>query len=587
MKIRTLLLWGCILLILAVGLYLSWGFLYGPHLASTDLPALLPEAPLAYLRCSDLQTHLTQFSASELSHQFLNSPFFKHLHATEEWQEFSVSLKKIWNNLFFDPMRLVGSDVVIGLYKSSPEDLFPPVSLLSRVDGTARIAERFLYAFDRLSGRQIGIQFVQHINRVPVYRIKNADLLLPFYYAIIDEVAMLATSLPLLRETIQTGLGRKRDIAERSESRQSMAAHPLLHSSGNDSRFLTAYLEIPSLLQEFSISPFWRSLLSPQDLESWRGLPPVSLALDRRDHALLVHSRIAAGTVATTALFQESKQGAEQLEANRTNGCTVNSDMADLPLFLHVDNRTLTKFWRTWQASVPQQQSDMPIAPDVIQLFGKQLECRLSQELLGTVYAVPDILCTADPQYASSRVVSELYAFVEMILEQNVPPMVRHTILKHRVKEQGETAIGQMEAMFQPFLTYTAWPLGEQRSLAFVTTNASRVEKQLSTLTTDPKTVPFFCQRPTENTRNDSASEGKRMAAQVFIHSVRFGEFLDTLSDTRTFRLLVPQEEYASLYEWLPEIVLIFRSLPPIVFELGLQKQELFAALQIGLEFPE
>ncbi len=561
-------------------LYLCWGLFFGPRLASIDLPTLVPSSSIAYLHCADLHTHLKQLVESQVYQQFLTSPFFQHIQTTEGWHAFSSSFEAFWENLFLDPMRLFGTEFVLTLYETSPDDLAPQTLLVSRIDGVAKIAERLLYAFDRLPGHQVGITFVQQVEHVPVYRVKHDDMLLPLYYAVLDHIALVSTSLPLLRNTIRAGLVGEQNATKATRAKNPGEDHlPVETLAFLGSRLLTAYLEVSPLLQEFAVNPFWRSLqiVPPQIREPWTSFPPLSIFLDQEQELITLKTQVYAHLSGNNDGFQQSGQ----IDGTSLTGCKPGGNTEQLPVLAQIEKQAFTEFLQRGQelffpqsTSLPKPSGDAQRAP----LVGNRLECRLSQQLLGTLYAVPDIFCVTGPPNSASAEMAALHVWLTNLLNQTLSPVIL-TMLKHTLEASDKVTIGQVRLMLQPLLTYTAWPLEEQRSLAFAATNADTVHKHLAELATDSTVSPYLCE-----ISDEPVPQGKRLAAQFFVQSVRFGEFLTALSATQTFRLLIPQKKYPIFYEKLPGFLLFLRSLPPLMIECGLQEQRLFAELQLGVQ---
>jgi hypothetical protein len=67
----------------------------------------------------------------------------------------------------------------------------------------------------------------------------------------------------------------------------------------------------------------------------------------------------------------------------------------------------------------------------------------------------------------------------------------------------------------------------------------------------------------------------------VFIQNDLLAGFLHTLSQTTTFSLVFPQYEYRWLYQILPDLLLVLRSLPPLLFEAGIHARKLSLTIQI------
>ena len=139
-----------------------------------------------------------------------------------------------------------------------------------------------------------------------------------------------------------------------------------------------------------------------------------------------------------------------------------------------------------------------------------------------------------------------------------------------------EFLISSVRVIFQEVLSYTVTT--GQPPYAFITPNRKGLQAQLDSLRAHPDTRPYIMQIASQSEEKSSPS---LPVGVVVIQNDLLAGFLNKLSQTTTFSLLVPQHEYLWLYQILPDVLMFLRSLPPLLFEAGIQDGRLSITIQI------
>lgn len=601
---KGLIIWFLLVfLVFTVSYYYIFYVSQRQHLSINELSSLVPSQPLVYVQCSELQTRLEQLTQHPHYQQFLDSPFFQQLQTTEEWQEFSASFEAFWKEMVIDPMRLIGTDVSIGLYQTEKNELWPSAILLSRVDQIAKITERGLYIFDQLFG-QLGMDFVEKIEAVPVYKVQHEEMLLPIYYAVIDNLGLVSTSFPLLQDTIQRAIGQdeKETEPQQVDFVENSSLFPQVLHSSPDSRVLALYLELSSTYQEFSTNPFLRSLNLAQELRDMADFPPISIFLDSyADHIRLkakLHSSESAHDQQAASDFSSLEKSEEK--TGEDHSCSGDKDdWGEFPIVGQVNKDLLAIFFQKLHTLFPGLEWRSPFQGIDLQqdVFGKRIACRLSNTLFGTLYTVPDLLCLSETPEAPQTAIPVLEKMVGGLLAQSFSPMARRTMLQHTSESYLETVISKVQLMFQEIFSYTVFAVDKQRSFMLFTTNSEVIKRQIDQHQAYPNESLYPCMTtpaiPIEQTRTKAESDDlaeemghpiihrEISAGRVWIQSERLATFIEDLMKTTTFSLLVPQQNYPVLYQQLPKLLLLLQALPPLFLEFGLLEERLFVALWV------
>ncbi len=571
------------------------------HLVRTKFSSIVPAEPLVYLQITDLRTHLEQCAQHPHYQQFLSSRLLRQIQAAPEWQEFSVSFERFWNGLAINPMRFIGTDLSISLYKSPPYSTVPAVVLLSRVDGVSRLAERLLYLVERVSG-QIGIDVAHIVEHIAVYMIKQPDMVFPLYYSVIDELAIISTSLPLMQKTIQRAVG----AGEKSEPNRSMvlSEHEAFFANVTDthreSTFLTAYLELSPVFEELSSNLLFRSLnlVTKADVLAMADFPPAAIWGEMFADSIQIKTALYSSAPPEKSWKTVSTKGrtVELLPVSEHSTCWENLN-EQFVLVGGVHKPLLPEFFRSLQTLFPQQAWPLPFdieKSEQVQIFGEIVECRLSNTLFGTLYTIPDLLCASDTSDDPEHVISTTDQVVNNWIEQNMTPMARRTMLRQLKTSHQKTMISQVQLMFHDIFCYTAFQEKPGPTFTLLTTNSEVIKEQIDRLLSNSAEPRYFCMAPTENAVGQDVKEGKNCnnvslvrgsrdempVIQWWIQPERLAKFLDDISKTTTFTLLLPQQEYHQFYQNLPTILLVLESLPPLFLETGLQEHGIFTRLR-------
>jgi hypothetical protein len=255
---KRLLIIGLLIILSMIALlvvkYAIYKILQKPVLRK-ELASIVPATPLAYVQSSHLKTRLERFMDSPEYQTFIQSEFVKQLQQTQWSAEFIFQFEQFWHSLIIDPMHIIGTDAAVAVYNAEEGEMIPGVILVSKVDQIAKIAERVLYVFDRLGG-QVGITFEQQYQHFSIYRIEQPDMICPLYYAIVDDIGMLSTSLSLLKNSIHLALSPE---SAPGNAGVSPAIHPI-----PDKRFVTGYLDFSLFFKELRENAIFRFLDLPQ-----------------------------------------------------------------------------------------------------------------------------------------------------------------------------------------------------------------------------------------------------------------------------------------------------------------------------------
>jgi hypothetical protein len=79
----------------------------------------------------------------------------------------------------------------------------------------------------------------------------------------------------------------------------------------------------------------------------------------------------------------------------------------------------------------------------------------------------------------------------------------------------------------------------------------------------------------------DSKSDQEIPVAVFWIQNDLFAKFIENISRTTTFALLVPKRNYPTFYQILPDLLLFLKSLPSMLIEVGIQDTKLFVTMQL------
>ena len=541
--------------ILLIGLLAIIGFLaiiYGidaarrQHVRHHQLALMIPAEPLAYIQCAHLKTRLAQFTNSPDYQTFVQSAFVKHLQQTEGWRNFSEVFTQLWKSLLIDPLHIIGDEIVLGVYKTEVGEVIPGTILISKVDRVARLSEQILYVVDQVT-HQTGLKFDREFHQVPIYKIGQREMIYPLYYAIIDDIGMLATSRSLLERAIRLAIG----LDTRPES--SSLWHTIASESPTN-RFVTGYLDSPIFLAE--LRKLFRALELDESI-AWQtaDVPVMTIRLDT-----------GAKTVALRVeCFPDSNVSAyanENLKDQVNNRLLETQIPANVAATLSLERTSLPIFLQNWQAVFPQWAWNFPIqtANSSPEIFGKMVECTLVKTLTGMVYALPEVSCILDTQ-RPDLALSRLNATLNNVITQTVPSFAQGSLVKMADESYRNTVMTNVQVMFQDMLSYAAVAgQSQQVSPGYVvlSTNKQAVKNQIDARQTQPDNQPYIL-----------PVQSKRPPIICWLHNKNLSAWLQKFSQTNTFALLLPPSTSQQSYQDLPWLVQGLQTLPPVWLEAG------------------
>jgi hypothetical protein len=531
-----------------------------PHVLHHKVALMMPATPLAYIQCSHLKTRVVQLMNSTDYRTFMQSEFVKQLDQDERSAKLIAHLKKFWNGLLIDPMRVIGTDIAVGIYKAEEGEKVPGVILISKVDRIAKIAERVLYGFDRLM-RQSGMTFEQDFQRVSIYGIHQPDIIFPLYYAIIDDIGMISTSLSLLKSAILSAIGADDRPANAPLFRKITNAIP-------DKRFVTCYLNSSSFFEELRQNEMFQSLKLVEEMgwEEEAALPVVTVRLDTYTDKVILR----------VELFSDSDMSNypnENPEDEATYRLLQDRIPPNLPVVATLYRKNLPAFLRNWQEVFPQWGWPFPIQTSAYtqDIFGEVLECKVSDTLIGTFYTMPDISCVLDTQRPELSL-SFLNTVIERMLGQALPLIAQRAFVKMANESYRNTVISKVQFMFQDILSYAvAEGKSEhsQNAYTFLATNSQVVKNHIDSLQAQsdeqPYVLPLQPDHPT---------------FVCWLNNAMLSKFIQILSQTNTFSLLFPQYTHKQLYHILPSLIRFLQPLPPVWIEIGTTGTGLYLELR-------
>ncbi len=545
---------------------------------------MVPARPLVYVQCSQLKLHLDQLSQSTIYHEFLQSPFVQQLKTTIWWNEFSDEFQEFWDNMLIDPMRVFGNELAVGMYKTEVGEMFPGLILVSRIDRLAGAAERLLYLFDRIS-EETGIRFAQEVEGVPVYVLDQQDLFFPIYYSVVEDFGVISTSFPLLKTTILQALG----ITE--ERRELSPFQKIVHNIP-DSRFMTWYAHPKLLSRELRDNQLLQALkfMDNRSLDAASDFPFISISLDVYPHDAPM---MRVDLVSESAIDHDKAYGekAEEPGVPEIDRHDEQSISDAFPMIGIVHTEDIGAFAQTLNTMFPRQQFQWTAIPR--ETFGKILECRLSGKLFGTLYTIPDISCVLDV-VDSDQALTFIDTHVEELLDQVFPSVAQRALLKKSAKMYQQTNVTSLSMLFQDMFCYTILNSrgNSEFSYALAATSSEVLKKRIDRLLASPIHAPYTFMTP-EHVQGENAQHvPKNVAVQrevsvavLLLQYDLFSEWLAAISRTTTFSLAFPRKTYPQLYHILPDLLVFLKSLPPMLFELKMQKnRRLFVTIRISEE---
>lgn len=583
------------------------GYLFGisfhKHVVHEKLASLVPATPLFYIQCSHLKSHLEKLSQSPWYQKFLQSPLWQQIKAAAWWNELTGSFQELWGSMLIDPMRIVGTDLAIGVYEAEKNDILPGIILVSRIDRIVYAAERLFYLFDRFSG-QIGLRFTQEVEGFPVYVLERQDMLFPIYYSRIDEFGFISTSFLVLRKTMLQALG----VTEKASSL--FPFQSTVHEIP-ESRFVTSYVHPERLFKELYFNRFFRSLrlVDEQQLNLASDFPLITFFLNTGADKTILETKFSP-KLEINRFPPEDGQGESQVPEVESSPKYVGESMdvqitkkssGEFHLIMGLHSKHLVTFLQTLKTLFPQLEWSL-LFQWVVPLqrsFGKFIECRLSKTLLGTLYTVPDVFCLSEVSNPVPAFVF-LDRSVETVLDQFFSSSTQRAFVKKSNERYQDTEITYVRVLLQDILSYTVLKSSSVRSQSANVSGGKPAFYTLLTTSTDglKKYIDLFLASSGQpfspllelhpSQEKGARSPSEKMAARhevpvaaFFIQNESFSEWLKAVSQTRTFSLIFPPKHYQGFYQALPSLLIILKSLPPVFLHVTLQDTRLSLSLEI------
>lgn len=529
--------------------------------AYKQMSSFFPTRPLVYFQCTRLASRLKDFSQRDSYQAFLQSRLFSHIQDTVWWQELAVFWQDSLQGMPIDPLQVVGNDIALGLYQSQEGRGMPDILVMTKLDQVVKFGERILYLIDMISW-QIGIHEQFEVEGIPVYQIQNKDLLFPLYYSIIGDLGLFSTSISLLEDTMLQTLGKKpKRHTEQVEETQAVEHFAQRINTTQDQRFVTLYGNVPQIVDELEQSQLWdpQQLFDESVANSFTAFPVLQFAVDISAQSLML----------SLEMFPASSSRGEQEEIqeivneNSIAKLVTNSPQA-YPLLAAVKRTQFEPFFLTLEHLFPQQSWQAALRWNTQQalIWGDILECRLSTELFGTVYPVPDFSCMLATRH-SERATAMLEFTIRSVFERFIPSAIqRRTMVSADQDSYRNFALSIWRVFFQEVLAYAVPQQTSQPQMSVLATNTETLNTLLDGLVNHsiPESMtgipPIFF-----NSSAPSLSIGG-----LLIRTDRLLELLDVLSQTTTFSLLVPQKTYPEFYHTLSVLRQSEAALPDVIF---------------------
>ena len=567
MKKRVLLI-GLVLGI--CGLLALLGYVFRASLrkpvAYDQLASLFPAQPLAYVQCAQLASRLKDFSQRPSYQAFPQSPLFDQIRKTLWWQELSSSWQDALQGMVVDPLRILGTDTAIGVYQAEEGALAPGILVVAKIDPTINLAERLLHLIASVSGA-FRVQQQAEMNGIPVYRLQHEEMIIPVYYSILGNLGMISTSFPLLQHTLLQALGKSADAAP-AQTEELPRQNPLgyIVDARKPERFVTMYWDASKILHElqqyelFDLSEF----LDETRLASFATLPFFHIAVDASGSSLAVSLEVFPPSLPTekTRPFQENTR-------ENAFSTLIHNTPQGYPLIAALNRARLESLFSTLEQLFPQQswQEARHWRKQQSLIWGERVECRLTTDLFGTLYTMPDLACVIDTQHPQRAKALLQYA-VNMLFERLFPSAMQRRTMASTVNESYQNStISSSRVLFQEVFAYAVSQPASQPACTIAATNTQVVKSYLDALHDHPEQSPFTSMS-SDLFAPDSSSIGG-----ILVRTLPLLEFLEAFSKTSTFALLFPQKVYPGLYHIIPALRQSQTALPDAIL-LSIQVQE-------------
>ncbi len=528
---------GLVLLLLC-GVAVSWNLLFPPAL-SRELARLVPPDPLMFIQGSQLRTHIDYFTRQTEYATLLNSEFLAGLNQTDWWPGFRENFLAFWKSLIIDPLHIVGHETAFVLYAGEIGDVLPRAILIGKSDRVARIAERLMVGYERLT-HQIGITFHQKYQQHAVYVLQTPDMLWPLYYTVVGEAGLISTSLSLLYETIDV-IQAQTDVPRSNLGKTGPPATVFTQAysvADADNRILAGYIDSEGLAGECRRNPLLRALGLGQGYTPVQHRPYAVFTVTTRSNELLSHIRWFSTAQASAHVGSELLEQIDDWSA-------VLPQTVSQPLIVAGNIPRMQEFMRVGQHLF----SQWPVldAAEVEDgVYGERFECVMSDRLFGLIYTLPEMSCLIDTA-SVRKSQGALDSLVQSLLIDNLPPLVQNRIATSKEAYQ-ETEISNvilnMPFVKQNIVHYAAVSAVAPAGYTIVSNSIPKLKRQLDALATHPEISAY---------QLDSALFQSGFLAVMSPKLIT--DVLKNFSQTATFAFAVPPEQQQAVKQALPLFV--------------------------------
>jgi hypothetical protein len=559
-------LMSAFLLLVCCIILINWALLFPPILPR-ELAALVPPDPLLFLQGSQLKTRVDRLTQQAEYQTFLDSELITNLNQTEWWPTAREEFLAFWKSLIIDPMHIIGHEMAIGIYASDAGEILPRAILIGDTDQVARIAERLMYGYDRLT-HQIGITFYRKYQQYAVYQLQPPTMLWPLYYAVVGKAGLISTSLPLLYETIeQTDSFR----TNRTDS-ATVLTNPTVFTAASstaipDNRVITGYIDLEGLAEECRRNPLLRALGMNQWQPAYQQAPHAAFAIEEHPNHLMAQIRWFSA--------EDSSEGIGIELAKKGNDWrALLAPSPSQPLVMTGNIPQLQEFIRVGQQFFPQWAFMIPSGGQAI--YGERVECTVSERLIGLLYMLPEMACVIETERVQESQIF-LDGLVQSILVNTLPPLLQNRVTT-KTKAYRETEISHVELAMplvkQQIVHYTVMPVegGTTTSNGYtIVSNANTLlKRQIDDVAVHPEASPY---------RLDPSFLPTGFLGAI--NPTHLAGLLQEFSRTPTFAVLVPPQQLQAIKQSLPFVQQSLELLPPVTVAGGTAHGQLVLELRI------
>lgn len=567
MKKRVVLI-GLVLVV--CGLLALLGYAFRASLrkpvAYDQMASLFPAQPLAYVQCAQLGPRLKDFSQRASYQAFLQSPLFEHIQKTLWWQKLSSSWQDALQGMVVDPLRILGTDTAIGVYQAEKGAPAPGILVVAKIDPTVNLAERLLHLMASVSGA-FHLQKQVEMNGIPIYRLQHEEMIIPVYYSILGNLGMISTSFPLLQHTLLQAMGKPADaVPVQTEDLPRQNPLGYIVDARQPERFVTMYGDASKILHELQqyelvdLSEFFDETL----LASPAALPFFHVAVDVSGSSLAVSLEVFPPSLPTekTRPFQENSR-------ENAFSTLIHNTPQKYPLIAALNRARLEPLFSTLEQLFPQLswQEARHWHKQQSLIWGEHIACRLTTNLFGTLYTMPDLACMLDTQHPQRAKALLQYA-VNMLFERLFPSAMQRRTMASTVNESYQNStISSSRILFQEVFAYAVSQPASQPAYTIAAANTQVVKSYLDALRNHPEQSPFT------SMSSDLFDPASSSIGGILIRTIPLLELLEAFSKTSTFTLLFPQKVYPRLYQIIPALRQSQAALPDAIL-LTIQVQE-------------